>query len=316
MNEIHFNTVDLNLLRVFQALFAERSATLAGARLGLSQSAISHALGRLRRALNDELFVRGPDGLEPTARAALLGPQIGDALKQLESAISAPIFDPLLSDRHFVIGASAYVCAVLLPYVMRRFVVSAPYARLRVRGENLVAEELDRGRLDMIIGAFDEVPSRFALTPLFQETGVWVIRADHPVLRERTGLDALAGLPQVILAPDDGSNLGIRLRPGSALKRQPPWRDGALTPGSGTGGQSVLTVPDTYSALAMVRQTDMVALLPRRLAEPSASLGGLMLIEPAQQPAPGRLGAVTRSGEQGAVAWLLGVVRDAAAALQ
>lgn len=312
MNDVHFNTLDLNLLRVFQALFMERSATLAGSRLGLSQSAISHALGRLRRALNDDLFVRGPDGLEPTARAAVLGPQIGEALKQLESAISAPAFDPLPSDRQFVLGASAYVCAVLLPHVMSRFVEAAPRARLRVRGENLVAEELDRGRLDIILGAFDEVPPRFTFSPLFQETGVWVIRDGHPALRGRSGL---TGLSQVVLSPEDGPHLGIRLRPGLALRRRPPWRIDDPVLGLPVESESVLTVPDTYSALAMVRQTDLIALLPRRLAEPTAALGGLVLIEPERQHPPALIGAVTRAGEQGAVAWLLGLVRDAASAL-
>lgn len=316
MNDIHFKSLDLNLLRVFEALFAERSATLAGARLGLSQSAVSHALGRLRRALHDELFVRGAEGLEPTPRAAMLGPQVGDALKQLEAVISAPVFDPGPSDRQFVIGASPYVCAVLLPYVMSRFQAAAPHAHLRVRGENLHAEELDRGRLDMIMGAFDEVPPRFTFSPLFRESAVWVIRASHPALRKGASPEALEGLSQVVLSPDDGSTFGIRLRPNPGLKRPTVWRSGSPVPGLQSEAEAALTVPDTYSALAMVRQTDMTALLPRRLAEPAAALGGLTLIEPARQPPVIDVGSVTRAGEQGAVAWLLGLVRDAATALR
>src|SRR6516225_8580749 len=69
MHDLHFNSLDLNLLRVFDTLIEERSVTRAGERLGLSQSAISHALSRLRYALNDELFVRMPDGMRPTVRA-------------------------------------------------------------------------------------------------------------------------------------------------------------------------------------------------------------------------------------------------------
>jgi DNA-binding transcriptional LysR family regulator len=316
MNDIHFKSLDLNLLRVFEALFAERSATLAGARLGLSQSAISHALGRLRRTLNDDLFVRGADGLEPTARASVLGPQIGDALKQLETAISAPVFDPGPSDRQFVIGASAYVCAVLLPHVMRRFALAAPHARLRVRGENLQAEELDRGRLDMIIGAFEEVPRRFTFSALFHDTGVWVARAGHPALRHGAGIGALAGVPQVLIAVEDGSSFGVRMRPGAGLKRPTGWRSATSVAGLQGEGEAALSVPDTYSALAMVRQTEMVAMLPRRLAAASSNLGGLTLIEPAEVTPSIDIGAVTRSGEQGAVAWLLSLVREAATDLE
>ena len=79
MNAVHFNALDLNLLRILDALLEERSATRAGERLGLSQSAVSHALNRLRHALNDELFVRSSDGLEPTPRALQIGPRCGRA---------------------------------------------------------------------------------------------------------------------------------------------------------------------------------------------------------------------------------------------
>ncbi|MCC6920973.1 MAG: LysR family transcriptional regulator [Alphaproteobacteria bacterium] len=313
MNNVHFKSLDLNLLRVFEALFAERSATLAGARLGLSQSAISHALGRLRRSLDDELFVRGPDGLLPTTRGASLGPQIIDALKHLESALTAPAFDPSESDRQFIIGASTYFTSVLLPGVMRRFVELAPRARLRVRGENLLAEELDRGRLDMIAGAFDEVPPRFTFTPLFQETGVWVIRSDHPALDAQSTIEAPGNLPQVVIVPDDGSALGVRLRGNNGVLRRPvAWRTDARLSGIQSEAQSALTVPDTYSALSIVRQTEMIAFLPRRLAKQAAALGGLTLVEPSFVPAPLAMGAVTRAGEQGPIPWLLSLLRQAA----
>ena len=77
---VHFDALDLNLLRVFEALIEERSATRAGARLGLTQSAISHALNRLRYVLKDELFVRGPDGMQPTERAAEIAPRLRQGL--------------------------------------------------------------------------------------------------------------------------------------------------------------------------------------------------------------------------------------------
>ena len=73
MNETHFKNLDLNLLRVFDALLEEESATRAGSKLGLTQSAISHALGRLRLSLRDELFVRSPSGLQATPRAVEMG---------------------------------------------------------------------------------------------------------------------------------------------------------------------------------------------------------------------------------------------------
>lgn len=308
MSHVHFNTLDLNLLRVFDALHTERSATLAGARLGLSQSAVSHALGRLRQILEDELFVRSAAGLQPTLRATELAAGVGAAMTLLEGAIARPAFDPARSDRQFAIGATAYTCSVLLPGVMRRFVELAPHASLRVRGENLLADELDNGRLDIILGAFDDLPQRFDFTPLFAETGVWVVREDHPALVHGRTIAALAGVQRVVIAPDEVfvSPTGGRTRQGFRRQR---WME--ITDAERAAG--VLTVPDTFSALAMVRQTDMAAILPRRLAE--RALGGLAIIELGAQVTPIHLGAVVRSGEAGAVAWLVNLLKEAAAAL-
>src|SRR4051812_16994715 len=104
---------DLNLLRIFDVVLEERSVTRAGVRLGLTQSAVSHALNRLRYTLNDELFLRGPGGMEPTPRALEIGPQVHAALTQLQSAVAPAGFDPTISERRFTIAAGAYACAVM-----------------------------------------------------------------------------------------------------------------------------------------------------------------------------------------------------------
>src|SRR5207248_11562548 len=98
MQSIHFDHLDLNLLRVFEALIDERSATRAGSRLGLTQSAISHALNRLRYMLKDELFVRSPDGMQPTERAAEIAPGLRQGLLQLQLALTPSEFTPERSD--------------------------------------------------------------------------------------------------------------------------------------------------------------------------------------------------------------------------
>ena len=85
MKKVHLNALDLNLLRVFDALHEERSVTRAGARLGLTQSAISHALNRLRHLFADELFIRSVDGMQPTAHAAEIGPRVRNYLSEIDS---------------------------------------------------------------------------------------------------------------------------------------------------------------------------------------------------------------------------------------
>src|SRR4051812_28160958 len=108
-------TLDLNLLRVLDVMLEERSVTRTGARLGLTQSAVSHALNRLRYVLNDELFLRGPDGMQPTPRAVEMGPPVHAALNQLQAALAPSDFDPTTSERRFSIVSGAYANAILVP---------------------------------------------------------------------------------------------------------------------------------------------------------------------------------------------------------
>ena len=89
---------DLNLMKAFDALYAERHVTRAGSRIGLSQSAMSGALTRLRELLGDELFVRTPSGMQPTPRAHDLAGPVSDALRLLRSALQADSFDPATAD--------------------------------------------------------------------------------------------------------------------------------------------------------------------------------------------------------------------------
>src|SRR5947209_6259307 len=132
MHSIHFEQLDLNLLRIFEALMDERSATRAGARLGLTQSAISHALNRLRYVLQDELFVRSPDGMQPTERATEIAPRLRQGLLQLQLALAPSEFIPARTERRFTVTCTEYAGAVLLPPLIARLRAEAPRASLNV----------------------------------------------------------------------------------------------------------------------------------------------------------------------------------------
>ena len=318
MNDTHFKNLDLNLLRVFDALLEEESATRAGSKLGLTQSAVSHALGRLRLSLGDELFVRGPSGLQATPRAVEMGGPIRAALKLLESAVTVPRFDPTVDERVFHISASAYLCSVLMPGVVRRLQAEAPGVKLRIRAvEGPLAEDLDHGRLDLVLGGFEHVAPRFGYTPLFVETAVWVIRADHPAARHEITPRILAEIPYLVVSAGhevEETRRGSRRELG--LRRITSWSDDYALPAS-RGLDGPVTVPDTSSALVMVSQTDMAALLPRRLATLAAERGSVVMVEPTRHPEPAQFGAVIRGGESqaGPVAWLLRLVAEVAAGL-
>ena len=146
MNSMHLANLDLNLLRVFDVLLEERSVTRAGARLGLTPSAVSHALSRLRYHLGDELFRRDAQGMQPTRRALEIGPSLHAALGQLQSALNPGDFEPAISDHRFSVVAGAYACAVLMPAVVARLQAQAPGVLLQI-AENPpdLVEQLDCG---------------------------------------------------------------------------------------------------------------------------------------------------------------------------
>src|ERR1700752_3669798 len=101
MNDLHFHTLDLNLLRVFDTLIEERSVTRAGERLRLSQSAVSHPLNPLRYVLHDELFVRVADGMRPTPRAAEIAPRLREGLLHIQLELGPNEFVPRQPEGRF-----------------------------------------------------------------------------------------------------------------------------------------------------------------------------------------------------------------------
>ena len=277
--------LDLNLLRVFDVLLEERSVTRAGARLGLTQSAVSHALNRLRYGLEDELFVRGPAGMQPTPRAVEMGPQVHAALNQLQAALAPSDFDPATSERRFAVITGAYASAILAPAVAGRLADAAPQAELMIAELALdVLERLDARRADFLVGSVLAAPERFARETLLTETLVWVVRNGHPAFQAGpVSMETLVSTPHVVVA----RNLPGLIEEGG--ERRPfvsraSWEDaGAFEAALATRGLTRrvgVTVPDTYTALAVASRTDMAALMPRRLAMLSAQGGRVQLVEP------------------------------------
>jgi DNA-binding transcriptional LysR family regulator len=124
--------IDYNLLPVFEALFEERRVGKAASRLNVTQSAVSQALGRLRHALNDQLFLRSPHGLVPTARAMEIAPLLHDTLARWREACRPSGFDPASSAREFRIVAGNYVGEILLPPIIAALRERSETLRLRV----------------------------------------------------------------------------------------------------------------------------------------------------------------------------------------
>ncbi|HWA63585.1 MAG TPA: LysR family transcriptional regulator [Caulobacteraceae bacterium] len=306
---MHSQTLDLNLLKVFDALLEERSVTRAGARLGLTQSAVSHALNRLRYSLGDDLFLRDSRGMTPTPRAMEIGPRLRAALDALQAAVTPVTFDPATSDRSFSVVAGAYACAVLVPSLVSRMSETAPRTRLEI-GEVTpsLVDDVDSGRVDFVIAGFESVPDRFVQELLLAEQLAWIVRTGHPLTEGPVSLADLLRTPHVLVASRRPPFIQSPGR--GALVMRSTYEDrGAFESEVAKRGlerRIGVSVPDTYAALAIVARSDMAALIPRRLALLSAQGGRLQLIDPPYESPAVEITLLYRRDrlEDPAIAWM------------
>ena len=318
MREVHFQSLDLNLLRVFDALAEERSVTRAGERLGLTQSAVSHALNRLRYALEDDLFLRAPDGMTPTPRALEIWPELRRGLAQLQHALAPTEFSPAAAERTFNIAASTYIGEVLLPQVVARVREEAPLVRLQVRAvDQTLGEALETGRTDLAIGAFGRMSDAFSRETLFDEGLVWVVREGHPVTEGPVSLKILEKLPLVLLTPTS-TERATGERSGRQIEPLVLWDEltSDQTPlGRGARQRIRVVVDNSHAALAIVAGSDLAALVPRRLARfRSASLGLKLLELDGEARPPSAIETIWRGDRSAhpALSWLRNVLREVA----
>lgn len=222
---------DMNLLVVFDAVYSERSATRAAERLALSQTAISHALARLRGQLNDQLFVRIANGMQPTPFAHELAPKIRDALERMERIVSSSEFDPAQSDRTFRIGVTEYFAAIALPKLVATLQAEAPGIKL-ITFPNIVTNTrslLNDQEIDFSIGYLkdstrDELSPSMKSTVLMKDRYVCVMRRDHPLANGPLTLDRYCAAQHLSFAIN-GEDFGPIDR---VLKRHGGQRDVAM----------------------------------------------------------------------------------------
>jgi DNA-binding transcriptional LysR family regulator len=274
--------IDLNLLRIFDILYDERNVTRAAVRLFLTQSAVSHALARLREVLGDPLFMRIPSGLQPTERAHQLAPRLRVALAEIRSAVATPMFDPAKTRQRFVISAGSYFCALIVPNLIGLARKLAPGISLQVInvGTELV-QDLDQQRIDLALSAFDKIPARFRSEVLFSDEKAWAIGTHHPLAKQPFDHAAFLAWPR----------LAIGIASAADQSREPPMRndlvlrgiletdDESISPRSAQRTSASMMVYDSATALAVVAATDMVTLVPRRFAKTCASSAQIRIID-------------------------------------
>lgn len=189
------DTVDLNLLRVFEAIARERSVTAAASVLGLSQPAVSNALARLRKRVGDPLFTRTPEGMQPTALAKEVAGPIRQALGLIDATLDRDRgFDPAVSDRTFRVHMSDIGEMVFLPPLMERLGLEAPQVRIETAAlpEAEIADALASGGLDVAIGFLPGLGAPLRSSALFRDRYLVLVRRDHPRIGERLTRRAFA----------------------------------------------------------------------------------------------------------------------------
>jgi DNA-binding transcriptional LysR family regulator len=311
---------DLNLLRVLDVLLEERSVTRAGSRLGLSQSAVSHALNRLRHALNDELLVRGPSGMRPTPRAQELAAGVHAAMTQLQAALAPSGFDPATTQRRFNVVAGAYAASVLAPPIVAAMAAQAPGASLAVTGYAAdLLDQLDSRAADFIVTSVVSAPERFVRDRILEEALVWTVSPASPLGRmETVDLAALAAVPHVAMVRAPVSEEAMARR---GFVTRASWEDdGALERAlraQGLTRRIAVTMPDTGAALAVTSQSQFAFLAPRRLAHRWAQAGRLRLIDPPYECPPVDISLMCLRDrlQEPPIAWMRDQIQAAAAGL-
>jgi DNA-binding transcriptional LysR family regulator len=304
LNASHLSRVDINLLVLFRVVLDEGHVGRAAARLNLTPSAVSHALGRLRELLNDPLFLRTPKGVVPTARAMELSQPVAEILAQVENVMaSAAPFDPATSNRRFVIGAPDAVLASGLISLLPRIERKAPDVDIglvhlmparRGRSTNVPWQEsldmLEKRELDLAMLPLRSVPPRFAARRLYDEEFVVAMRKGHAFARTPT--EAAFCRSRHLLVSLDGDPVG--------------FVDEMLAK-RGLARRVALTVPTFMMALAYLSSSDLIAALPRRLVQRHAAQFGLVLVDlPFKRKSDSIEAIATKAAMRDAgIAWLI-----------
>lgn len=281
--DVNFRTLDLNLLRVFDEVMAERNLTRAARNLSITQPAVSNALRRLRDTLGDELVRRSGSGVEPTPRALALWPTVRDALRQLQHTLAPGEFDAGIADTTFLLAMADATAAELIPGLVQIVEKEAPAVSLRVLP--LTTRDprrmLENEEVDMAIGYFPAVIASlaargqsdaavpFETQRLYVGEYVCVMRRGHPLADSPLTLDDFCAARHLLVS-FSGRPYGFIDQTLGALGRE---------------RRIVVTVNQFFTAGRVVANSNLLTVLPRHFVKVTGIDEQLVLRElPFEQP--------------------------------
>jgi len=275
--------LDLNLFRVFAAVMQHRSVAAASRELGVTPSAVSHALGRLRRGFGDELFVLGEAGMEPTPCALELAPDIGDAMARLDAALNRQPFEPVRSQRTFRLAATDYSDTAFVPLLVERILGTAPQVKLRVFPANRidVIAALEERRIDLALGWFGTAGASIRRRTIATDTDTLVARPGHPLAGAPVSLGRVLQFPQLVVELTGGDGLAGGFLNERGVYRRTWIEQVVIQRQDGRHGADrvAVTVPHYAAVIPMLQRTDLIATLPGRLAAAAIAQGALAEID-------------------------------------
>jgi DNA-binding transcriptional LysR family regulator len=244
---MNLRRLDLNLLIVFDAVYAERSVTRAGERIGLSQPAVSNALTRLRAVVGDDLFTRGPKGLVPSRRARAMAGPVQTILADLRMVLDDAPFAPDQAQDIISIAMVDFFETLMLPPLMQFLTQNAPGIRLRlVPSSGRSYEMLQTGEVDLAIASYTSPPDSFGLQTLMHADYACVMRHNHPRSKGPMTVERFSALQHILLSPNGDMHGFV---------------DDALSK-LGLSRKVSLTITSFQSAVKILTETDMVMTAP------------------------------------------------------
>lgn len=262
--------IDLNLLKVLDALLAEESVSRAATRLGLSQPAVSHALRRLRESFDDALLVRVGTRMEPTPRALALSAPLAAALAAVEAVFREEPFEPGSSSRRFVLMTPDLAVSLIAPPLMERLDREAPGIRVDVvpwRGPSLMTPAFQRSLDAVVVNRGDAFPG-FHRRTLYRDSDILAARRGHPAARRLGSRDGFLAARHVAVVGQ-----------GEAADQIDLWLESL-----DIERRVALVVPSYLQALHVAAASDLVAFVPTRLVTATAARLGLEAVTPLFDP--------------------------------
>ena len=291
--------LDLNLLRAFDAVLRDGSVTAAGDRLGLSQPAMSNALSRLRRLLDDPLFVRTPSGMRPTPFAQRLAAPVRQALDLIQAALAQQAaFDPRTSQRSFRLQLSDVGEIVFLPALLEHLEREAPGVQIDTEQlpQDEVSDALAAGEIDLAVGFLPGLSAGVVSKRLFRDRYVCVVRADHPRIGSRITLAQFLAASHLLVSARGSAHEIVE----QTLRNK------------GLARRIALRVPHFTVVPMILARTDHMVIVPEGLMRAIARFGRFKSLKP-----PVDIPALDvkvhwheRFDQDPGIAWLRGVLLD------